>query len=224
MAQPVSASLVRRAAPAFSADAVVGTDFAPCSLASLTADGHWAVLAFYPADWTFVCPTELQSFSDASATFLAHKCRVAVISTDNKHSHLAWIQHPRSKGGLGPMSIPVIADVTKAIARAYGVLVEDPADGMCGLALRGTFIISPSGVVRSVQVNDDSVGRNVDETLRLLQAFQYADEHGEVCPSKWKPGGATMVPKPKESQAYFSTVADAAAGSGAAAAAALGGH
>ena len=155
-------------------------DFAPCSLASLTADGHWAVLAFYPADWTFVCPTELQSFSDASATFLAHKCRVAVISVDNKHSHLAWIQHPRSKGGLGPMNVPVIADITKAISRAYGVLVEDPADGMCGLALRGTFIISPTGVVRSVQVNDDQVGRNVDETLRLLQAFQYADEHGEV--------------------------------------------
>ena len=217
----VSPSLVRRAAPAFTADAVVGTDFAPVSLASLLEGGHWAVLAFYPADWTFVCPTELQSFSDAAATFLQHKCRVAVISTDNKHSHLAWMQHPRSKGGLGPMQIPVVADVTKAVARAYGVLVEDPADGMCGLALRGTFIISPAGVVRSVQVNDDAVGRNVDETLRLLQAFQYADEHGEVCPSKWKPGGATMVPKPAASQAYFSTVPDVAAGSGAAAAAAL---
>ena len=81
-----NATLVRRAAPAFSADAVVGTDFAPVSLGSLLADGHWAVLAFYPADWTFVCPTELQSFSDASATFLAHKCRVAVVSVDNKHS------------------------------------------------------------------------------------------------------------------------------------------
>jgi alkyl hydroperoxide reductase subunit AhpC len=81
-----NATLVRRAAPAFTADAVVGTDFASVSLASLLADGHWAVLAFYPADWTFVCPTELQSFSDASATFLAHKCRVAVVSVDNKHS------------------------------------------------------------------------------------------------------------------------------------------
>ena len=259
-----NATLVRRAAPAFTADAVVGTDFASVSLASLLADGHWAVLAFYPADWTFVCPTELQSFSDASATFLAHKCRVAVVSVDNKHScvrarmrasrahraprapsrarspltrvapahasprrprarrHLAWMQHPRSKGGLGPMSVPVIADITKAISRSYGVLVEDPADGMCGLALRGTFIIAPNGVVRSVQVNDDQVGRNVDETLRLLQAFQYADEHGEVCPSKWKPGAATMVPNPVGSKAYFSGVPDAGAvGSGAAAAASL---
>ena len=204
----VSPSLVRRAAPAFTADAVVGTEFAQCSLASLIKDGHWAVLATYPADWTFVCPTELQSFSDASATFLQHKCRVAVMSTDNKHSHLAWMQHPRSKGGLGPMNIPVIADVTKAISRAYGVLVEDPADGMCGLALRGTFIISPQGIVRHVQVNDDQVGRNVNETLRLLQAFQYADEHGEVCPSKWVPGAATMKPGPEPSKAYFATVAD----------------
>jgi peroxiredoxin (alkyl hydroperoxide reductase subunit C) len=131
------------------------------------------------------------------------------------------MQHPRSKGGLGPMNVPVIADITKAISRSYGVLVEDPADGMCGLALRGTFIIAPNGVVRSVQVNDDQVGRNVDETLRLLQAFQYADEHGEVCPSKWKPGAATMVPNPVGSKAYFSGVPDAA-GSGAAAAASLG--
>jgi len=91
-----NATLVRRAAPAFTADAVVGTDFASVSLASLLADGHWAVLAFYPADWTFVCPTELQSFSDASATFLAHKCRVAVVSVDNKHSCVRVRAHARS--------------------------------------------------------------------------------------------------------------------------------
>lgn len=225
MASSSHATLVRRPAPAFASDAVVGADFAPVSLASLQAGGKWAVLVFYPADWTFVCPTELQSFSDAAPHFAAANASVACISTDNKHSHLAWIQHPRSKGGLGPMQVPVVADVTKSIARAYGVLVEDPADGMCGLALRGTFIIDPSGRVRHAQVNDDSVGRNVDETLRLLQAFQYADAHGEVCPSKWKPGAATMVPSPAASKAYFATVADvpagAAAGSGAAAVAAI---
>ena len=106
------------------------------------------------------------------------------------------------------MNIPLIGDQTKAISKAYGVLVEDPADDMCGLALRGTFIIDSTGKVRNVTVNDAPVGRSVEETMRLVQAFQYTDTHGEVCPAGWTPGAQTMVPGPgaDQSKAYFAKV------------------
>jgi len=106
------------------------------------------------------------------------------------------------------MNFPVIGDITKSISRAYGVLVEDENDDMAGLALRGTFIIDSRGVVRNVTVNDAPVGRSVEETLRLIQAFQYTDTHGEVCPAGWKPGSKTMVADPVKSKEYFATVAD----------------
>lgn len=141
-----------------------------------------------------MCPTEIIAFSDRAGEFAACNANVAAFSTDTEHCHLAWIQTSRNKGGLGKMNIPVIADTTKKIAKAYGVLVEEETDDMCGLALRGTIIIDPKGIVRSVQCNDAPAGRSVDETLRVLQALQYADEHGEVCPAGWKKGDAAMKP------------------------------
>jgi alkyl hydroperoxide reductase subunit AhpC len=162
------------------------------------------VLFFYPLDWTFVCPTEITAFSDRAPDFAALGAKVAAVSVDSQFSHLAWIQTPRNKGGLGKMAIPVIADITKDISRDYGVLVEDPSDGLHGVSLRGTFIIDPKGIVRSVTINDEAVGRSVDEVLRTVQAFQHADKHGVVCPAGWTPGAKDMKPGPKASQAYFS--------------------
>lgn len=122
-------------------------------------------------------------------------------SVDSPFSHLAWINTPRAKGGLGGLAYPLVADLTKAIAKDYEVLIEEGDDA--GVALRGLFIISPTGVLRQKTVNDLPVGRSVDETLRLLKAFQFTDEHGEVCPANWTPGADTMKPDPKGSEAYF---------------------
>jgi len=156
------------------------------------------ILFFYPLDFTFVCPTEIIAFSDRVAEFEALNCAVVACSTDSQFSHLAWCEKPRKQGGLGEMKIPLLADKSMAISRAYGVLKEDE-----GLSFRGLFIIDPLGKLRQITVNDLPVGRSVDETLRLLQAFQFTDEHGEVCPAGWKPGKATMKPDPKGSQDYF---------------------
>ena len=126
------------------------------------------------------------------------------MSVDSKFSHLAWSKMPRNKGGLGGCSYPLLADITKAISKDYGVLIEEGDDA--GVALRGLFIISPEGKLRQITVNDLPVGRSVDEVLRLVTAFQYTDEHGEVCPANWKPGAKTMIDDPEKSQAYFSTL------------------
>lgn len=143
------------------------------------------------------------------------------MSIDSKFSHLAWTQQPRSKGGLGPMAIPLIADVTKAMSKSFGCLIEGEGDGDAGVALRATYIVDPAGIVRSVQVNDLPVGRSVDEVLRIIEAFQHVEKHGEVCPAGWKPGAKTMFADPVKSKAYFAEVHGTAAGTGAAAAATL---
>ena len=124
-------------------------------------------------------------------------------SVDSAFSHLAWTGIARNKGGLGAMRVPMLADVSKAISRAYGVLVEDAADELCGVSLRGTVIIDPKGVVRAVSINDAPIGRSVDEVLRTVQALKHSDTHGDVCPAGWTPGAATMQADVKGSQAYF---------------------
>ena len=163
---------------------------------------RYVVLFFYPLDWTFVCPTEIIAFSDRIAEFKALGVEVLGASVDSAFSHLNWVNTPRNKGGLGGLSYPLIADITKSIAKDYEVLIEEGDDA--GIALRGLFIISPTGVLRQKTVNDLPVGRSVDETLRLLKAFQFTDEHGEVCPANWTPGADTIKPNPKESEEYFS--------------------
>lgn len=127
-------------------------------------------------DFTFVCPTEIIAFSDRLAEFAAINAQPIAASCDNEHSHLAWINQPRTEGGLGEMRIPIIADFTKQIARSYGVLLDN------GIPLRGLFIIDPQGNIRQSTINDLPVGRSVDETLRLLKAFQFVEEHGEGMP------------------------------------------
>mmetsp|Transcript_15038 Transcript_15038/g.17334 ORF Transcript_15038/g.17334 Transcript_15038/m.17334 type:complete len:200 (-) Transcript_15038:158-757(-) len=162
--------------------------------------GKWVVLFFYPLDFTFVCPTEIIQFSDRVDEFRAINTEVIAASIDSQFSHLAWVNTPRKKGGLGEMKIPIIADVTKRVATEYGVLKADE-----GVAFRGLFIIDPEQNVRQITINDLPVGRNVDETLRLVQAFQFVAEHGEVCPAGWKPGSKTMTADPIKSQEYFAS-------------------
>lgn len=193
---------IRHPAPDFTADAVINGEFKKISLKEQR--GKWVVLFFYPLDFTFVCPTEIIAFSDRQQEFAQLNTQVIGCSIDSKFSHLAWINTPRKKGGLGEMQIPLVSDLTKSIAKDYGVLVEDGDDA--GVAFRGLFIIDPNGVLRQITVNDLPIGRNVDEVLRLIQAFQYHEEHGEVCPANWKKGKASMKATPEGSLEYFKTV------------------
>ncbi len=161
--------------------------------------GKWVVLFFYPLDFTFVCPTEIIAYSDKQVEFEKIGAQAIACSVDSQYTHLAWINTPRADGGLGEMKIPLLADLNKDIARDYGVLLGG------GVALRGTFIIDPEGNIRHSTINDLPVGRNVDEAVRIIQAFQFVAEHGEVCPADWNPGDDTMVPDPEKSKAYFSS-------------------
>jgi len=193
---------VRKPAPPFNATAVIDGEFKDISLTQFR--GRYLVLFFYPLDFTFVCPTEIIAFSDRIDEFRRINTDVLAVSIDSKYSHLAWVNTPRNRGGLGKMNLPLVSDITKQIASDYGVLVEDGADA--GVAFRGLFIINQEGIVRHISVNDLPVGRSVDEVLRLVQAFQYTDTHDAVCPQGWKPGQQTMIASPNESQLYFQSV------------------
>jgi len=182
-------------APDIKGTAVVDGQFKDISLADYK--GKYLVVFFYPLDFTFVCPTEIIAFSDRSDEFRKINCEVVACSTDSHFSHLAWTNMPRKEGGLGEMKIPLLADKNMDISRSYGVLRDD------GIAFRGLFIIDDKQVLRQITMNDLPVGRDVDETLRLVQAFQFTDVHGEVCPAGWKPGDKTMKPDPKGSKTYF---------------------
>ncbi|CAH8862433.1 unnamed protein product [Trichobilharzia szidati] len=168
-------------APVFKGKAVVDGVFKEISLEDYL--GQYVVLFFYPADFTLVCPTEIIAFSDQVEEFKSRNCQVIACSTDSEYSHFAWTNMDRSSGGLGEMKIPLLADKTKSISRAYGVLDEEE-----GNAFRGLFIIDKKGILRQITINDKPVGRSVDETLRLLDAFQFVEKHGEVCPVNWKRG------------------------------------
>jgi len=183
-------------APFFKCQAVVDGQFKEISLDDYK--GKYVVLFFYPLDFTFVCPTEIIAFSDAAKGFRDINCEVLACSTDSHFSHLAWTQTPRKQGGIGDMDIPLLADKTLAISRAYGVLKEDE-----GVAFRGLFIIDGAGTLRQIIINDLPVGRSVDEVKRLVQAYQFTDIHGEVCPAGWKPGDSTMKPDVQKSKDYF---------------------
>jgi peroxiredoxin (alkyl hydroperoxide reductase subunit C) len=145
--------------------------------------GKWVVLLFYPLDFTFVCPTELTTFSDRYEDFEAIGADIIGISTDSVYSHRAWLQTPRDKSGVEGLKYPLAADATKQVARDYGVLVEDK-----GIALRGLFVIDPEGILRYKVIHDLNVGRSAEETLRVIQALQT----GGLCQAEWKPGQETI--------------------------------
>jgi len=196
MAAPIGQLQLTKPAPAFKGTAVVNADFKEIKLSDYK--GKYLVFFFYPLDFTFVCPTEIIAFSDRAEEFRAINCEVIACSTDSHFSHLAWVNTPRKQGGLGNMNIPLLADKTGEISKQYGVYKEDE-----GVAFRGLFIVDDKGNLRQITINDLPVGRSVDETLRLVQAFQFTDKHGEVCPAGWRPGDSTMKPDPKGSKSYF---------------------
>lgn len=167
--------------------------------------GCWTILLFFPLDFTFVCPTEIIAFSDAAKQFEEIGAYVIAASCDSKFAHLAWVNTSRDEGGLGDMNIPILADFDKVVAQKYGVLLNEDGDDD-GVPLRGTFIISPTGILRQMTVNDLPVGRSVEEMLRLVKAFQFTDEHGEVCPANWKPGEEGMTADPTKSKDWFNRV------------------
>lgn len=192
-------AIVKCAAPEWSANAVVDGKTIS-ELNSKKASGNqkrWTVLVFYPLDFTFVCPTELIAFNDRQEEFSKLNANVVGVSVDSEFSHLKWIQTPRAEGGLAPFSMPLVADLNKKMSQSFGVLHDD------SVALRGLFIIDPKNILRHVTINDLPIGRDVDETLRVLQALQFTDEHGEVCPANWRPGKRTMVADPVKSMDYF---------------------
>jgi alkyl hydroperoxide reductase subunit AhpC len=189
------AAHVQKEAPGFSASAVVGEEFKTVNLADYR--GKYVVLFFYPLDFTFVCPTEIIAFSDRMKDFRARNCEVLGVSVDSQFSHLAWIKTPRKDGGLGGLEYPLVADITKKISADYDVLLDG------GIALRGLFLIDKTGIIRHMVVNDLPLGRNVDETLRMVDALQFFEKHGEVCPANWTPGAATIKPTVKDSKEYF---------------------
>ena len=188
---------VTNPAPDFTATALMpDKSFQTISLSDYR--GKWVVLFFYPLDFTFVCPTEIIAYSEKQGEFDKVNAQAIACSIDSQFNHLAWVNTSRADGGLGEMKIPMVADLNQQIVKDYDVQLPG------GMALRGTFIIDPAGNIRSTTINDLPVGRNVDEALRTIQAFQFVEEHGEVCPAGWNPGDDTMVPDTEKSKEYFS--------------------
>ncbi len=190
--------LVGKEAPDFTAQAVMADNAikADFNLKSFTK-GKYAVLFFWPLDFTFVCPSEIIAFDHRVADFKKMGAEVIGISVDSQYTHYAWKNTPVEKGGIGNVQFPLVADLTKSIARSYDVLTGD------AVALRGTFIIDKKGIVRHQLVNDLPLGRNVDETIRTLDALIFTEEHGEVCPANWKKGEKAMKPTAEGVASYL---------------------
>ncbi len=178
-------SLINKEIADFSVEAYQNGEFKTVTKADVL--GKWALFFFYPADFTFVCPTELEDLANKYDEFKAAGCEIYSVSTDTHFTHKAW--HDESER-IGKVTYPMLGDPTHALSKDFEVLIE--ADG---LAERGAFIVDPEGKIQVYQVNAGGIGRNADELLRLLQAAQFVAEHGdEVCPAKWQPGGETLKP------------------------------
>lgn len=189
-------ALISKPAPDWKSTAVINGTLQELKLKDFR--GKYLVFFFYPLDFTFVCPTEILAFNDRIEEFRRIDAEVVAASVDSHFTHLAWVNTPRKDGGLGSLSIPLLSDMTHKISKDYGVYLSD-----VGHSLRGLFIIDNRGILRQITMNDLPVGRSVDETLRLVQAFQYTDMHGEVCPANWKPGEQTIIPDPIKKKEYF---------------------
>lgn len=176
--------LVGKQAPLFELDAVMpDKTFGKVSLESIMNKGKWTILFFYPMDFTFICPTEITAISDRYDEFEELDAEVIGVSTDSIYAHLAWMNTPRTKNGIGPLNYPLASDHNHAVSKEYGVLIEEE-----GVALRGLFIINPLGEIQYQVVHHNNVGRDVDEVLRVLQALQT----GGLCPANWHPGQSTL--------------------------------
>jgi len=197
----MSCCLVTKEAPDFTAQAVMADNsFEELTLSSYR--GKYVVLFFYPLDFTFVCPSEIVAFDKAIAKFEERNAQVIGVSVDSHFTHLAWKNTPRDRGGIGQIKYPLVADLSKRISKEYGVLLDDE------VALRGLFLIDKHGIVRHALVNDLPLGRNVDEALRVLEALQYTEEHGEVCPANWREGEDAMTPSAEGVAEYLAKHAE----------------
>ncbi len=180
------AVLVGKPAPDFTAQAVMpDNSFKQVKLSDFK--GKYVILFFYPLDFTFVCPSEIIAFDNRLANFKERNVEVLGVSVDSHFSHLAWKNTPIDKGGIGNVQYPIVADLTKQIARDYDVLTGDGA-----VAFRGTFLIDKEGKVRHQVVNDLPLGRNIEEALRMVDALQFHENNGEVCPAGWNKGKEGM--------------------------------
>ncbi|MCF6284552.1 MAG: peroxiredoxin [Candidatus Hydrogenedentes bacterium] len=179
---------VTQPAPDFTATAVMPNNTFNEEFSLSALKGKYVVLFFYPLDFTFVCPSEIIAFDKKVEEFKSRNCELVGVSVDSHFSPLAWKNTPVNKGGIGNVQYPLVADLTKKISRDYGVLLDD------AIALRGLFLIDKEGVVQHALVNNLPLGRNVDEAIRLLDALQFTEEHGEVCPANWNKGDEAMKP------------------------------
>ena len=180
------AVLVGKKAPDFTATAVLGNNEIKDITFSEVTRGKYAVVFFYPLDFTFVCPSELIAFDHRLEEFKKRNVEVLGVSIDSQFSHLAWKNTPVAKGGIGPVGYTLVADIKHEICRAYDVEAEG------GVALRGSFLIDRDGVVQHQVVNNLPLGRDIDVMLRVVDALQFTEEHGEVCPAGWNKGKAGM--------------------------------
>jgi len=188
--------LVGREAPDFTADAVVNGKFDKITLSSFK--GKYVVLFFYPLDFTFVCPTELHAFQEKLDTFKKLNTEVLGVSVDSKFSHFAWLNTSVKEGGIKGVTYPLISDLNKTISADYDVLVEG-----AGISYRGLFLIDTKGIVKHQVINHNDLGRNVDEAVRMVEALQFTEKHGEVCPANWKEGQKGMKANNEGLKEYF---------------------
>ena len=196
--------LVTRQAPDFTSSAVLGNgEIVNNFNFKKHVNGKAAVLFFYPLDFTFVCPSELIAFDHRYEEFKKRGVEVVGVSIDSEFTHNAWRNTPTENGGIGAVKYALAADVKHEIAKAYGI--EHPEEGV---ALRGSFLIDKNGVVRHQVVNDLPVGRNIDEMLRMVDALQFHEEHGEVCPAQWEKGKEGMKDNPEGVAKYLKQNAD----------------
>lgn len=190
-------TLVTQQAPDFTANAVMPDNtFGQITLSSL--QGKNVVLFFYPLDFTFVCPSEILAFNKKLEEFKKRNCEVIGVSVDSRFTHLAWKKTPLDEGGIGNIQYPLIEDLNKNIARSYGILFND------AVALRGLFLIDTKGVVRHAVINDLPLGRSVGEALRMVDALQFVETHGDqVCPANWQEGDEAMKPTEEGVASYL---------------------
>jgi peroxiredoxin (alkyl hydroperoxide reductase subunit C) len=189
-------AFVSAPAPDFSGDAYLNGEFKKISLSDFK--GKKVVLFFYPLDFTFVCPTEIVAFTDKIDEFRKRNTEVVGVSVDSKFTHKAWADTERKDGGIKGVNYPLLSDLSKKVATDYGVLLPD------GIALRGLFIINKDGILKHATINHLDLGRNVDEVLRLLDAVDFSEQHGEVCPANWKKGEKAMKPTAESLKQYMS--------------------
>ncbi len=194
--------LVTKEAPDFTATAVMGDNSFKEDFKLSDYRGKYVVLFFYPLDFTFVCPSEILAFDHRLKEFEDRDVQVIGVSVDSHFTHLAWKKTPVDQGGIGPIRYPLVSDLSKHIAADYDVLFED------SVALRGSFLIDKDGVVRHQVVNDLPLGRNIDEMLRMVDALQFHEKHGEVCPAGWQQGKKGMEPTPEGVASYLAEEAE----------------